>query len=80
MNREIALESIKANVENKNMVKHMLATEVVMLALARRLSEDEGEWGLAGLLHDIDVELTGGDMKAHSKLGVLSVELYHYGA
>ena len=69
MDREIALESVKANVENKNMVKHMLATEAVILALARRLGEDEEEWGLAGLLHDIDVELTGGDMKAHSKLG-----------
>ena len=69
MDREIALESVKANVENKNMVKHMLATEAVILALARRLGEDEEEWGLAGLLHDIDVELTGGDMKAHGKLG-----------
>ncbi len=69
MEREKALESIKANVENKNILKHMLATEAIMRALARRLGEDEEEWGLTGLLHDIDVELTGGDMKAHSKLG-----------
>ena len=33
MNREIALESIKANVENKNMVKRMLATEAVTHAI-----------------------------------------------
>lgn len=69
MTREEALSSIKANVENANLVKHMLATEAVMRALARRLGEDEDEWGLTGLLHDIDVELTEGDMKAHSKLG-----------
>ena len=69
MNREEALESVKTNVKNANMVKHMLATEAIMQALARRLGEDEGEWGLTGLLHDIDVEFTGGDMKAHSKLG-----------
>jgi len=56
-------------VGNENLVKHMLATEVVMQALARRLGEDEKEWGLTGLLHDIDVELTGGDMNSHSKLG-----------
>ncbi len=62
-----ALESIRANVKNENMVKHMLATEAIMQALARRLGEEK--WGLTGLLHDIDVELTGGDMKAHSKLG-----------
>ena len=69
MEREKALESVKANVESQNMVKHMLASEAIMRALARRLDEDEAEWGLTGLLHDIDVELTGGDMTAHSKLG-----------
>ena len=69
MTRQEALDSIKANVQNKNLVKHMLATEAIMRALAKRLSEDEEEWGLAGLLHDIDVELTEGDMNAHSKLG-----------
>ena len=69
MNRKEVLDSVKENVENGNLVKHMLATEAIMRALARRLDEDTGEWGLTGLLHDIDVELTGGDMKAHSKLG-----------
>ncbi len=69
MNRKEVLNSVKENVENQNLVKHMLATEAVMCAVARRLGEDEEEWGLTGLLHDIDVELTEGDMKAHSKLG-----------
>ena len=69
MTREEALDSVKANVENPNLVKHMLATEAIMRALARRFGEDEEEWGLTGLLHDIDMELTEGDMKTHSKLG-----------
>jgi putative nucleotidyltransferase with HDIG domain len=69
MDRQEALESIRENVENENLIKHMLATEAVMRALARRLGEDEAEWGMAGLLHDIDVELTEGDMKVHSRLG-----------
>ena len=69
MNREEALDSVKDNVENENLVKHMLATEAIMCALARRFGEDEKEWGLTGLLHDIDVELTEGDMASHSKLG-----------
>ncbi|MFC2033507.1 HD domain-containing protein [Chloroflexota bacterium] len=69
MNREEALSSIKDNVESDNLIKHMFAVEAVMRALARRFGGDEGEWGLAGLLHDIDVELTEGDMSNHSKLG-----------
>ena len=69
MNREDALESVRANVENENLVKHMLATEAIMRALARHFGEDVQEWGLTGLLHDIDVELTEGDMNSHSKLG-----------
>ena len=69
MTREEALDSVKANVENKNLVKHMLATEAIMRALAKRLGENEDEWGLTGLLHDIDVELTEADMDTHSKLG-----------
>jgi len=64
-----ALDSVKANVENENLVRHMLATEAIMRALAKRLGEDEEEWGLTGLLHDIDVELTEGDMRSHGKLG-----------
>lgn len=69
MTREEVLKSIEANVENKNLVKHMLATEAIMRALAKRLGEDEDEWGLTGLVHDIDVELTEGDMSTHSMLG-----------
>jgi putative nucleotidyltransferase with HDIG domain len=69
MNRKEVIDSIRENVENQNLVKHMLAAEAVMQALAWRLGEDEEEWALTGLLHDIDVELTAGDMSAHSKLG-----------
>ncbi len=69
MTRKEALDSIRANIENGNTIKHMLATEAIMRALALRFGEDEEEWGLAGLLHDIDVELSEGDMSTHSKLG-----------
>ena len=37
MEREEALDSVRDNVENENLVKHMLATEAVMRALAKRL-------------------------------------------
>jgi putative nucleotidyltransferase with HDIG domain len=68
-NREEILDSIHGNVQDKNMIKHMLATEAIMRALARKLGEDEEEWGITGLIHDIDMELVEGDMSSHSKLG-----------
>ena len=69
MTREDAMEAVRDNVENENLIKHMLATEAIMRELAKRLGEDEEKWGLAGLLHDIDVELTEGDMSSHGVLG-----------
>ena len=69
MNRKEALDSVKDKVKTENSVKHMLAAEAIMRALAKRLGEDEEEWGLAGLLHDIDLELYGGDMSKHSRMG-----------
>ena len=47
----------------------MLATEAIMRTLARHLGEDEEEWGLTGLFHDIDLELVEGDFNRHGKVG-----------
>jgi len=69
MTREEALHAIRNNVKNQNLIKHMLATEAIMRALARRLVEDESAWGLTGLLHDIDVDICQDDMSCHSKIG-----------
>jgi len=54
MDHEQALEIVNRYIKSPQMVKHMLATEAVMRALARRFGEDEDRWGLAGLLHDAD--------------------------
>ena len=56
---------LQEHVKSSNMLKHCLASEAVMRAVAKRLRRDEESWGLAGLLHDLDVELTGGDLKVH---------------
>lgn len=53
--RDQALEIVNQKVTNKNIVKHMLATEAVMGALAGKFEpEKKEEWILAGLLHDGD--------------------------
>lgn len=69
IDREEVLGSIESNVQDRNTVRHMLATEAIMRALAIKLGEDKDEWGLTGLLHDIDVELVEGDPNSHGKLG-----------
>ena len=45
-----------------------------MRALARRLGEDEVQWGLAGLLHDLDAEATGDDLSIHTHQTVRILE------
>jgi len=69
LERDKALRAIRANVANENLVKHMLATEAIMRVLARRLGQDEEEWAIAGLIHDIDVEITQHDPAKHSQVG-----------
>lgn len=68
MDREIYLQAVKSNLDD-NIFKHSLALEACMLGLYdyfqsnNLLSGQEPtreEWGLAGLIHDIDF---GGDTK-----------------
>lgn len=66
MTREEALGLVKSLIKNKNLVKHHLATEACMRALARHFGEDEEIWGLVGLLHDADYEITEKDPERHT--------------
>lgn len=56
ISRDDALKLLDQYITNRNMIKHCLATEAVMRSLADKLNEDPDKWGLAGLLHDLDVE------------------------
>ena len=66
MTRDQAWEHLTKYVKNDKMLFHLLASEAVMRSLARRLGRDEEKWGLAGLLHDIDVEVTNADPEVHA--------------
>ena len=47
--RDKILDSIHANVQDKNLIKHMLATEAIMRALAIRLGRMKRSGALPGL-------------------------------
>jgi uncharacterized protein len=65
MNRKAALEILHHYVKNEKMIYHSLASEAVLRGLARHLGRDEDQWGLAGLLHDLDVETTHAEPTIH---------------
>lgn len=67
--RDCYFEFLTQQVKNPKMIAHSLASEAVLRALARRFGEDEDLWGVAGLLHDIDVEITNGDSTRHGLVG-----------
>lgn len=69
MKRETALSLVQQHVKNRNLIKHMLAVEAIMRALAARLGQDIEQWGLAGLLHDVDYDKTADNPEQHSLIG-----------
>lgn len=66
MKREDALELLSKYIKNDRMIAHCIASEAVMYDVAVMLNYDPEKWALAGLLHDIDVEITNGDPYVHA--------------
>jgi len=69
--RDECIGLVKQNCTNRNLFKHMLATEAVMADLAERLGADREEWARAGLVHDLDYDETADDPDRH---GLVSAE------
>jgi putative nucleotidyltransferase with HDIG domain len=67
MNRDEAVTLVKKHLKNKNLFKHCLAVEACMRALADHFGEDPEKWGLAGILHDIDYEMTADNPEEHGE-------------
>jgi uncharacterized protein len=73
MTREEANQILNKYLTNKNLTKHSLAAEAAMKAIYRHLypdgnAQDEEKWGITGLLHDADYELSKGHPEQHGLL------------
>jgi len=64
--KEDANALLRKYIKNERMLYHCYATEAVMKALARRLGKDEEKWGIAGLLHDLDLDMIDGNLTIHT--------------
>lgn len=66
LSRNEALNLIEENVSKRNIRYHMLAVEAIMRSLAKYLGENEEKWGILGLLHDLDYEVTAETPEKHT--------------
>ena len=64
--RQEAYDLAKPRFKNKNLFKHVLAVEAVMIELADYFEQDRELWGLVGLLHDLDYEETVDTPERHT--------------
>jgi putative nucleotidyltransferase with HDIG domain len=66
IDRETALQLMESKIENKNLRKHIWAVEAGMIRLAEHFGEKENLWGLTGLLHDLDYNVTANSPEKHT--------------
>ncbi|TKJ17939.1 HD family phosphohydrolase [Candidatus Woesearchaeota archaeon B3_Woes] len=65
LTRDAALKLLKKHNKEKSDLNHYLESEAIMKALAKKLEKNEEEWGMLGLLHDVDWGLTKNNTKEH---------------
>lgn len=69
MTRDEAYELVRGRLGDTATLGHCLACEACMRGLARRLGGDEERFGLAGLVHDLDLDETADDPERHTLVG-----------
>ena len=63
--RDQAMALLETHLKKPGLISHCVATEAIMRALAEKYAENETIWGLSGLLHDLDYQITGEDSATH---------------
>ena len=63
--RARALELLKTSGTDAALMQHALFTEAIMRALATRFGKNAEDWGVCGLLHDVDFPQTKNSPEQH---------------
>jgi len=67
--RARAWNALRSNLRETKYLDHSRAVEAILREFAAAPGDDQAEWGLAGLLHDIDIGSTAGDLARHGVVG-----------
>ncbi|AEE14001.1 metal dependent phosphohydrolase [Thermodesulfobium narugense DSM 14796] len=67
--RDKNIELLKKYLKKDYMIKHSIAVEAVMEAIALRFNKDVNLYATAGLMHDIDYEMTQNAPENHAIVG-----------
>ncbi|MFZ2881800.1 MAG: HDIG domain-containing metalloprotein [Candidatus Moraniibacteriota bacterium] len=65
LTKQQADELLEKNITDQVKKLHFIESEAIMQALAKKFGEDEEAWGIIGLLHDIDWDLTKNNSAEH---------------
>jgi uncharacterized protein len=69
VNREEAYLLVRGRLGDSATLAHSLACEACMRRLAEHFGEDLELWGLAGLVHDLDLDVCQNDPARHTLVG-----------
>jgi putative nucleotidyltransferase with HDIG domain len=67
--RARAWDALRAKLPEERYQRHSLAVEAIMREMAAPGTDNADHWGLAGLLHDIDIGETANDLGRHGIVG-----------
>ncbi len=82
IDRDTAVELLHHYVKTEHIIPHSYAVEAVMRKLAERIAPDRvDEWGIAGLLHDLDEDLVPWreDLSTHGPKTVELLKEHNFG-